>query len=79
VATDLTSNIVANATSPQSTTTDGTTTVSQSIEQQVLADQYLAARAARKARGRGLYFSRLVMGGQVSGLGGFGGGFNGFV
>lgn len=76
---DLTGNITTTATGPASASADGTSAEAQPIDAMVKADQYVNAKAGMANRSRGFRFSKLLLGGQVSGVSNPPGGFNGFV
>jgi hypothetical protein len=75
---DLTDDIISNVNAPRSVTADGTAATGTPTADLILADQYVNGKAAMRKRGRGLRFTKLVFGGQVSGVPGAGG-FNGLV
>jgi len=67
--TDLSEQILDAATSPQSASADGQSATSRSVPDLVLADQYLAAKAAAKQGNRGLAFTKLIPPGALSDCG----------
>lgn len=73
---DLSDQITDLASNPASTAGDGQSLTEQPLPALIQADQYLAAKAAAGNRSRGLRYGRFVLGGQVQGTTGTGGGFD---
>lgn len=63
---DLTTAIEQAAADPASVTSDGISVTARSIADLIAADLYLAGKAARSKRRRGLTFTKLITPGPVS-------------
>jgi hypothetical protein len=66
-ANDLATDIAQQAVEPASTTSDGQSATGRPVADLIAADQYLAQKAARAKRRRGIYFSQLVTPGAGGG------------
>lgn len=76
--TDLADTIASEAQSVASSSADGQSATARSLGELIEADKYLAAKAARSSKRRGLLFTKLVpppaIGDAPQGSGGFAGG-----
>jgi hypothetical protein len=74
--TDLTPGITQTAQGPAAMQTDAGAVTAMPIASQILADQYLAAKAASKLKHRGLRFTKLIGPAQCPAVNPAIGGFN---
>jgi len=70
MATDLSTDIATQAVEPVTSSGDGQSATARPIADMMLADQYLAAKAAMKNRRRGIQFAQMTNPGCPSDGGG---------
>jgi hypothetical protein len=65
VADDLSPQIEQTALSPSSVTVDGRVVMARPVAELIQADRYLAGKAARKLKNRGITFSKILLPGHI--------------